>query len=464
MTDAKPDIRGVVMRVFLSAAACVFLLLSIGACGDSSSTAVVGVPPAPSLPPVVAPAAKDGWVGVWATAPYGPYPGGPLASSAPAPYASLTSPGAFPDNQARDQSFRMIVRPTLGGKKTRVRLSNLLGTNDVVISEVRIGLRLAGSAVIRGTDTPVRFGGQAKLVMAPGIEAVSDPVDFAFTPSDDVAVSFHIEGNSGPMTWHAISFDVQYLTAQGAGNVTADSSGTAYAETSVGWFFITGIDVLREDALGSIVAIGDSITDGAYIVPSSNTRWTDLLARRLQTANIPMGVLNEGINSNRVSGTSPSAYAGDPAVLRFDRDVLERAGVRSVVIFEGTNDLGGSTTVDQVVEALDGLIDRAHKAHLCVVLGTITPRNDVALGYDRASKEPKRLAVNQWIREQGQSGRVEGIADFDAVMGTITDPAYPNPALYFPDLLHPNSAGFSLMAEAVPIEALAPPPAGKCTR
>lgn len=413
--------------------------------------------------------ADDHWIGVWGTAPYGPYPNGPLKGIVPPPYDSLTSPAAFDGEQARNQSFRMVVRPTRGGGVLRLRFSNLVGTQPVALASARVAIRLAAAAIVPGTDTPVTFsGGSAGIEMAPGQEVISDPVTLPFTHEQDLAISFHVAAESGPMTWHAVSFDLNYLAGPDSGDVTGDSLGAQFHHPTVGWFFLTGVDVDVGDGAGgvlpgaeTVVAIGDSITDGAYQVPATNTRWPDLLAARLQERLLPVGVLNKGINSNRVTG-SPSANRGNPALMRFDRDVLQRSGVRSVVIFEGTNDITSNTSAEEIYAGLSTLVRRAQKAGLCVVLGTIPPREDVMFGWNRQQHESVRQSLNAMIRANTE---VDGIADFDVALGHPQQPDYPDPAYFFPDLLHPNSVGFQVMADAVPLEPLLSPiNGGTCRR
>lgn len=406
--------------------------------------------------------AKTSWVGVWSTAQYGPYPNGPLQGTAPEPFDSITTPTAFPDNQARNQSFRMVVHPTLGGSMLRLRFSNLVGDRPVILSPVKVALRAVNSSILPNTNTPVLFNGLPSAVIPAGEEVISDPLAFEFAVGDDLSISFMLEGESGPITWHAVSFDTQYVSTPDSGDQTDDVTGLGFTELSLGWFYLSGVDVLREDAAGSIVALGDSITDGAYQVPATNTRWPDLFASRLQAAAIPMGVLNQGINSNRVVAGGPGGASGDPAVLRFDRDVLERSGVRSLVLFEGTNDLTAGATAEEIIAAWISLIDKAHNAGLCVVMGTIMPRDDLIFGWDRATMESSRVVLNEWIMNAASEGLIEGVADFASVMGLPLDLSRPNPALYSPDLLHPTSVGFYVMANAVPIDALVPPPYGNC--
>lgn len=409
-----------------------------------------------------APDTEGRWVGSWSAAPYGPFPAGPLTGTLPPELASLTTPGAFEAEQAKDQSFRMVIHPTLGADTLRIRLSNLMGERPVTFEPVRVARRAlpaVGAAILPSTDRQVRFAGESTVTTAPGAEAISDPVALDFAAGDDLVISFRVQGESGPMTWHAVSFDTQFVSAPGSGDRTEDVTGAAFPFVTLGWFFLSGVDVLREDSPGAIVMLGDSITDGAYQVPATNTRYPDAFARRLQAAGIPMGVLNQGINSNTVTRASTAASAGPPAVDRFDRDVLERAGVRSVLLFEGTNDLTAGASADAIFAGLRELVSRAQRAGLCVVMGTIPPRDDLTFGWDRTTMEPERQALNARIRAQDD---IAAVVDFDAVLGNPLAPTRPNPALYFPDLLHPNSLGFIAMADAIPMQALVPPPAGNC--
>jgi lysophospholipase L1-like esterase len=446
------------LRELLSGA----LLCVIAACGERINGVDAAVQHAADAVANAATTAR--WVSAWGAAPYGPFPLGPLTGTAPVDPLSLTALTLFQGQQASNQSFRMIVHPTLGGSVVRIRLSNLMGDRPITFSSVRVDRRLAGAAVVPTGGLPVLFGGKNEIIVAPGAEAISDASSFQYAVGDDVSVSFHVVGDSGPMTWHAVSFGLNYVGPPGV-DVTTDPSGVTFAlQPTVGWFFLSGIDVAAADSPGSIVAIGDSITDGAYIIPESNTRWPDYLAHRLQSAGIAMGVVNEGINSNKVNADKESkipAYQGPAAVNRFQRDVLDRASVRSVIIFEGTNDLGGGAKATDVYAGLRNMIDRAHAAGLCVVVGTITPRGNTPIVTWDAAKEAERQKLNGMLRALTD---IEGIADFDKVMASPLDANQPNPLYYFPDQLHPTTVGTQVMANAVPIEALVPPPMGRCSR
>src|SRR5206468_3893615 len=93
---------------------------------------------------------------------------------------------------------------------------------------------------------------------------------------------------------------------------------------------------------GAIVALGDSITDGASARPDKNERWTDILAQRLKSGQSAYSVLNAGLGGNRVLSSSPCF--GENALARLPRDVFSHYGVTAIILFEGTNDIGQPDT------------------------------------------------------------------------------------------------------------------------
>ena len=410
----------------------------------------------------------DAWHGIWGASMYGPYPAGPLDGTAPPPLNSTTTPGALVDDEASDQSFRMVVAPTLGAETIRLRFSNVEGDRPLVLGAVTIGIEVADAAIDPTSLTAVTFDGEPTATIPAGEERASDAVSLTFDAGQRLAVSIYTPGPTGPLTWHAVSFDTQHLTRPGTGDATDDVSGLPYTDSTLGWFLLTGVDRLVPATDAVVVTFGDSITDGAYQVPTSDTRYPDLLATRLRAAGFAIGVVNSGINGNTVTDIGDSPGRGSPALQRFDRDVLDIPGVTTVLIFEGTNDLWAGVPAVDLIGGLRSLVQRAADAGICVVLGTITPRsNTPAAGWD-ATKEAERRVVNDAIRTMIEDGTAAALADFDAALASPTDPFAPNPALYFPDLLHPNSAGFQVMADAIDLGDLQPeactttgaPPAG----
>jgi hypothetical protein len=157
------------------------------------------------------------WKTSWAASSQGPYPVGN-------PSAQPDQRFAFPDPLvgANDQTMRLVVRPTLWGEQARLRFSNTFGTKPLTLDGVFVGLQMGGAAIVPTTNRSVTFSGGQAVTIAPGGSVWSDAVALPF--ADDglffgrkLVVSFHIVGESGPMTWHAKALQTSYATAPGAG-------------------------------------------------------------------------------------------------------------------------------------------------------------------------------------------------------------------------------------------------------
>jgi lysophospholipase L1-like esterase len=228
------------------------------------------------------------------------------------------------------------------------------------------------------------------------------------------------------------------------------------------WYQISEIDVLSAPGGGTIVALGDSITDGHGATTNGNDRWTDVLAARLQASpgKRGIGVSNQGIGGNHLltDGLGPNALA------RFDRDVLAPAGVRWLILFEGVNDLGGLARADEVtpaehaalvkriLAAYNQLIMRAHAHGLRVIGATITPFVRSDYYHPGPLSEADRQAVNHWIRTSGQ---FDELIDFDKVVANPQHPDQMLPVYDSGDHLHPSPRGYRAMGEAVPLNLFA---------
>jgi lysophospholipase L1-like esterase len=418
------------------------------------------------------------WVAAWTTSPQGVYPYGYTVGQ-PGPLGEVV-PGAeqprleyaFPDEQARDQTLRMVVHPGIGGEEWRVELSNRFGTQPVTFGSATAALQQSGATVVPGTDRQLTFDGRPSVTLQPGEEVRSDPVGLEIADADaqrsGVAVSLHVEGASGPMTWHAASFTTSYVTDPGAGDHTGDLTDEAFPHATTSWFFLTGLEVQREDA-GTVVAFGDSITDGFFSTINGNDRWPDVLQRRLPAADDGevVSVANQAIAGNMVTrvGRLPGGCTpcdGPPAVDRLDADVLAQPGLRAVVLLEGINDLGGGgATAADVMAGMADIADRVHAAGVPIIGATLTPSGGAAGGlanYGTAETDEQRRAVNDFIRT---SGTFDAVVDFAAATADPADPsrllpAYDtNSSVGGPgDHLHPNRAGFLAMGSAFDLEEL----------
>ena len=205
------------------------------------------------------------------------------------------------DTVFSNQTIRQTVHLSLGGSTLRVRFSNEFGTAPLVIGEAHVG-RAAGTepsrSVAPGSDRRLTFAGHVSAAVPAGAPLVSDPVRLAMPAGGDLVVSLYLPRRTRATTTHGFSFQDNVVAA---GNVTGRPAVTPTA-TFQQWWFLSGVSVAAPARDGAVVALGDSITDGANTTPDTNSRWPDVLARRLQaTASLRgLGVLNEGISGNRL--------------------------------------------------------------------------------------------------------------------------------------------------------------------
>lgn len=366
------------------------------------------------------------WVGIWG--------------------AALHQPAA-PES---DTSFRMIVHPTLGAPRIRLRFANSHGDGPVTLESVHVALRDAGPAIVEGSLRPVSFGGAGATTLPVGTEVLSDPVDLEVTPGDDLAVSFYVAG-PGVLSQHGSSNAVSYLAT---GDRASETSGASFTRTATSWWGLAGIDGERPDSPGTFVALGDSITDGGS-PPEIDNRWPDYFARRLQEAGMPVGVLNAGIGANQVTQDTNFLGSSEAAVKRFERDVLQRPAVRWTVLFEGTNDLAQGVAADAIFAGLLDIAARARDRGIVVIGGTVTPRGKDPVWAATPDFETQRVALNELIRANAGPGKAfDHLADFDAALASPAAPSVMAPEYDSGDGLHPSPLGLMAIADTVPLDAL----------
>jgi lysophospholipase L1-like esterase len=379
------------------------------------------------------------WLATWTASPM---------AAAPARLAALDD---FSAAGFDDQTIRDIVWTSAGGLAARIRLSNQFGTRPVTFGQVDIGISDGGPFVVPGTDHRVTFGGSASVTIAPGATAVSNPVAMTVPAEADLAVSMYASGPTGPATYHSDSQQVNYVSA--SGDYAASESGAGFTITSQHWYFLDEVDVEAGPATGgTIVAFGDSITDGYHSTVGANDRWPDDLARRLFVSGSGEDhpVVDEGISGNRVLANS--ALFGVSAEARFPGDAADVSGARYVILLEGINDIGFTRTpAARIIAGYENLIAAAHAAGLKIFGATLTPFQ--GSGYYSAAGEAEREAINDWIRT---SGAFDGVIDFDQALRDPADPLRLLPAYDSGDHLHPNDAGYQAMADAVSLALFGP--------
>ncbi|MFB4195457.1 SGNH/GDSL hydrolase family protein [Streptomyces carpaticus] len=375
------------------------------------------------------------WTGSWSAAPT-------------VPFAAGISAEGF-----ENRTIRQPLRASTGGEQIRVRLSNVYGAGPLTVDALSVARPRGTGGIAPGSSTDVTFGGAASVTIPAGEEVTSDPVAFAVRPDTDVIASLYVAGPTGPTTWHRLANRTVHLSEPGdhREKVTA----AQFPDTTTSFFFVSGLEVATDGDPGSVVAFGDSLTDGVGSTLDAARSYPSVLARRLGGE---VGVLNTGIGANQV--INDTEYGSVGALGRFDQDVLTQPGVRDVIWLEGLNDILGAAyfpdeapTADEIIDAYQTIIDRAHDHGLRIIGATLPPFRDAAEW--TAEGEAVRQTLNAWIREE--SG-FDGILDADVVWRDAADPVRLNPAYASGDGLHPNDAGYRALAEAVDLSCLSTGP------
>lgn len=381
------------------------------------------------------------------------------SSAAPAHWVATwaASPSLAPDNarvMARnhfiihDATLREIVHTSLGGPEVRVRFATTFGTESVHIAAASI---LTPSGTLR----PLTFAGKSSFTMPPNAVVVTDPVALDVPADSDLAINLYLQGTVNAASIHYVASQISYIAPgdqTGSKAWPRKGDGIAFPR----WAFLAGVDVAAPASAATIVAFGDSITDGVHSTVNANHRWPNDLFRRLQSAGRKhLSVVDAGISGNRLI-TDAARSSGVSALARLDRDVLTQPGVRYIIVLEGINDIGhaapGSLTSADLIAGLAQLAERAHELGLKIYGATLTPDGGAKRGYYTAETEKIREGYNAWIRS---NKLLDGYVDFDRVTRDPAHPKYFLPAYNSGDDLHPNDAGYQAMAAAIPLSFFA---------
>lgn len=392
--------------------------------------------------------AGRGWAASWAAAPQDlgrvPLPGGVLAPpDQPLP--------AFGDLSLRQRFFA-----TLGGDRVRVRLSNRFGRTPLRILGASLAVQTGDDAASPSSLRRLRFGGRDELLLAPGAEAFSDPLDFAVDAGQALLVGFKPDPDSRQGTIHRLPHESGFQVA-GDGLLRAR---WADAQPAVWNHVVVGMDVATRAPTRVLVAFGDSLTAGAGVEESASrlpVRYPDRLAAALRgrpDGAPAIGVVNAGISGNRLLADG----IGPRGLDRFERDVLGQSGVTQVLVLIGINDIGfdlgrgraGTAAADDpLIAGLRQLRESARARGIKFMLGTLMPFKGAA--YWSEEKEARRVALNRWIRGQQD---VDAVVDFDAALRDPVDPQRLAPANDSGDHLHPGNVGYAAMAGAIDLREL----------
>ena len=392
-------------------------------------------------PQAPAPDGKAQWVGAW--------------QGSPTPGGTFYSPFCPSDVGLSNQTIRNLVFLSSGGKFVRARISNTYGSEPLNVGSATIAVSAGGAAIDPQTLHRLSFSGQKSILIAAGAEALTDPVVMDVDALDVVAVSIFLPDSTGLATQHFFANQDNFLAA---GDQTGMSAGTPFTDDIGCWMFLSGIEVAGQPQIvGTVIALGDSITDGIGSTNDANHRYPDFLAQRLAARGRPkFSVANAGITGNELLTIRPQLLFGYPAPARLARDVLIQPGARVVILLEGVNDIGDrSANAEELIPVYLQMIRQVHAAGMKIFGATLLPfagSNAVYGGdYGTPAGEAQRQALNRWIRT---SHAFDGVIDFDKAVRDPSDPTRLLPAFDSGDHLHPNDAGYQTMADAIDLDAI----------
>jgi lysophospholipase L1-like esterase len=381
-------------------------------------------------------AADTKWVASWGNSPV---------------EAKIVIPGIPADKIPASPILRGTVRYrlplSLGGTRLILRITNEANKEPLTVGAATVAIADAGVTGRSATFRKVTFGGRTSVTLAAGTPALSDPVDLPTKSAEAVIVSLFLPGATEcPLGQRGIQ-EVT-LEARDATQAPIIEGAVATAARSL----VSAILVAGEPDAKTIVAFGDSITDGGVTDTPDVRGWPGHLALRLirERGQVHFAVANEGIGGNRIL----SDMIGPSALARFDRDVLSLPNVTHLILLEGINDIGfpnfpanknvlPPVEAGALIGAFRQMIGRAHQHGIKVIGGTLAPFQGA--GYYSDAGELTREAVNEWIRSGGE---FDAVVDFDRALRNPADPKKLLAAYDSGDHLHPSDAGYAAMSKA----------------
>ncbi|KAF2477354.1 SGNH hydrolase [Lindgomyces ingoldianus] len=418
-----------------------FLLLSKAVIGEVSSKKA-----ARPNPP------NGRWIDAWASMPQ-------LTEPANLPPAPFNQTGAVFVNSTIRQTLHMSV----GASQIRLKISNAFGVTSLPITAVTVALPANQTAGIHHIDPKtlqtVTFSGSSSISIPNGALAVTDPLNFAIKSQSILTVTIYLATGqtTNSITSHPGSRTTSFFQRGNAVSASSFTITDVSTQSVAHWYFISSVEAWVPPHFGSLLIVGDSITDGRGSDTNKNNRWPDLLLARLQESpgTNHIGVANLAAGGNRVliDGLGPNALG------RIDRDVLAHPGVKYAMIFEGVNDIGtadATPTAQEAVyqsltQAYQLISTRIHAFGIPLFSATITPfsapSNYTGQPYSAPERENTRQRINKFIKE---SGVFDAVVDFDKMLADPKIPSQLAKEYDSGDYLHPNVKGYQRLADLFP--------------
>jgi lysophospholipase L1-like esterase len=384
-----------------------------------------------------------------------------VASWVAPPHAPLATEGPFAAASYENVTLSQILRVSEGGDQLRIRFSNRYGAGPLSIGAARVVRIDDAGNELEGSSRLLAFGGSGEAVIPRGAPFASDVVALKVPSLSRLKVEFYLPKATGPCTCHLTGVDE--LAVSPPGNFV----GKPFTAVSKAQFraFLSVVEVNSPKALGTIVAYGDSITDGVGATAGANRRWPDILANRLQAAGKRWAVANSAISGNRI--LSPGM--GESALARFDEDVLSLPNVKYIIVFEGVNDIGNrfgrrgpnqpnfpgldqpEITVEQMIAGYKQIIARAHEKGIKVIGSPIGPYKGAA--YWSEDGEAARQKINDWILN---SGGFDGTTRIDLAFADPQDLRQMRAGYHMGDHLHGSDAGLKAVGDSIDLKLFKP--------
>ncbi|GAA3791400.1 SGNH/GDSL hydrolase family protein [Streptomyces coacervatus] len=359
----------------------------------------------------------------------------------------------FEPRSFTDQTVRQTLRLAGGGEALRVRLSNRYGKEPLHIGGAHLAVRTHGSGIDPTSDTPLHFSGTDTVTIPVGEETVSDPIELPVSAGEELTVTLHLPGDTGPTTYSAVPYDIGYAAP---GNQLSAEHLENAEELPTG-HFLTGIDVLAPLGTRIAVAFGDSWIEGAFTTPGTDNSFPARLSRRLTHG----WIVNQGISGNRLL----TDEVGEHLLARLDHDALAVPGASHILIHIGLNDIGlpsaqsypepptDRPTADDLITGLTTLADRIHTAGLIAIGSTLGPyEGTIYDGVDTPEGQTVRRQVNNWLL--GPDHPFDAIVDIATAVADPTQPTRIRPEFNAGDGLHVNDGGAKAIADAVDVTLL----------